>query len=219
MTFTETSIDWNNVFENETDEDVLNVGLSTLEVYDLNLTFSDKAIDNLYNHLQKVCGTKDAIPVSDIDQQNELEHFGKSCIIVSKTIERILEKKFGSYNEIKRRALNTEYWPLLGMDKERENRLNEVVKMINEVYWCATRDRIQLVKFANDNIYGLHGTEDGTIYLNHNTAKDFKELLITLAHEFAHDFGVDGSKMHLEAVQVILAEIIERKRNEQYRRD
>jgi hypothetical protein len=203
---------WNYVFENETDEGLLKKGIVLMEVNatettDFHIMFSTKAIDNLYKEIMRLCGVEEGIPVSSVQRKNELEFYGKKSIIVSETIEKILERKFGSFETIKRNALNTAYKPV-DVDVERQEILNQVVDQIHETYSFATRDRIQLCEFLNNDIYGLHGTEDGIIYLNHKTINDIKELWITLAHEFAHDFGEDGSKAHLDAVQIILTECL-----------
>ena len=202
-------IDWDLMLSDPTDDTKLNA-----VVYNLaNLTFeddivmSDASLDVLYNHLQKMCGTVDAALVSEMHQQNELEHLGKSCIMVPRQVQKLFEKKLGTFEEIKKHALNMEFTEV-GATASEKKLLYEIVIMMNNVYSFATIDRIKICKFENDIIYALHGTKTGTIYLNKDVLNAEKELWITLAHEFAHDFGEDGTKRHLEAVQIILAECL-----------
>ena len=211
-----TVLHWAAAFANEdTDEAVLHYCINMMErdhpdTAVFHLYFSKPAIDNLYKHVQKLCGAVDAIPVSDVTRKNELEHLGKQCIIVSKTIERILAPKVGNFDDLRRTVLDMSHTEIDRVVDE--TILQEVVGLIEQTYSFANRGRIKICDFVNKNICGLHSNLDATIYLNVEILNDFRELLITLAHEFAHDFGDDGSKMHIDALQIILAEIIENQR-------
>lgn len=204
---------WNRIIQTTTNEvniynflDLLNNDEPGTE--DCKRLFDAWVIDILYEFMGVLCNIRDAIPVSNINQKNELEHLGKRCIIVSKTIQRLMERKFGKYKDIKASALDMGYEEVFEYDR---GYLDEVMEDIQAIYWCATMDRIKVCRFNNADLCGLHGI-DGYVYVNKDILNDYKELLITLAHEFAHDFGDDGSKIHLEAVQSILAEMVKRKR-------
>jgi len=209
---------WNVAFSNEdTHEEVLHYCINMMErdhpdTAAFHLYFSKEAINNLYKHVQKLCGAVDAIPVSDVNRKNELEHLGKQCIIVSKTIEKILEPQVGVFEDLRRTVLDMSHTEIDRIVDE--TILQEVVGLIEQTYAFANRGRIKICDFVNKNICGLHSNLDATIYLNVEILNDFRELLITLVHEFAHDFGDDGSKMHIDALQIIMAEIIENQRRD-----
>lgn len=212
--FEEVAHMWNYVFTNLTDKEI-NYGIillqkETEDIKYFNL-FPIETIDNIYQHVQKLCNVQGGIPVTSKEQQRELEYFGKSCIIVSKSCQRLLAKTLGTFEEIKKKVTKPKFKIVNVTDKEKEL-LNMLIDDINESYWCATRDRVKICEFKEDYFYGLHSAKDGTIYINKDILDNYKELLITLIHEFSHDFGVDGVKLHVEAIQTIFAELLERKK-------
>lgn len=197
---------WNYVVENKAYD--LNVLIAVIEdcacidsacFY----TFSPKAKRILYDHVQQICGQKDSPLVYTEEQKKELEYWGKDCILVSKSIYDLLEDFIEPIESIKEHLCK--YNEINSYD---DSMLNEIVFMLRDIYWCATRDRIKICSFENEKLFGLYGKKDGTIYLSEKILNDYRELLITLVHEFSHDFGDDGTKNHLEAVQTILAECV-----------
>jgi hypothetical protein len=62
------------------------------------------------------------------------------------------------------------------------------------------------VRFASDKVEGLHRGEQ--IFVARATLGDFGKLVMLLVHEFAHDFGYDGSAAHVDAIHKISEAVI-----------
>lgn len=205
---------WNHIFEKNNGDELIH-GLAVMEndgIECLQLKLiSLKAKHNLLNYIRKVCDAPDAPIVCSESQKNELDYWGVKCILVSRTTYEILSEILEPFDKVKEKAVNLTFDVINEPIDDRL--LNEIVSLINKVYWLATRDRVKICSFQRDNLFALYGRKDGTIYLNKNILNDYKELLITLAHEFSHDFGLDGSKDHVESIQTILAECFMNERN------
>lgn len=151
----------------------------------------------------------DAVPVRTLAESKDLDHLGKTGVVVGEALANILATVMPSSAEVKE-ALREETLARYGWsdltEDERRN-LTEAIDLINDSGVAKTSlDNIDVVDFRSPDLAGL--VKDGRILLSKQRLSDPDVSLATLIHEVAHRVGEDGTKGHVAAIEAIWSGIV-----------
>ena len=149
-----------------------------------------------------------AIPVSNMGESSELEHFGRVGIVVNPAMRAILETRMGTLEQVqaslKNEVMRTYSWNQLD-DSQRAN-LTRAVRLVVEHAPCSLSD-INVVDFRSP---GLQGTAcGGSIQIAAKVLGSAADTLAVIVHEVAHANGGDGEKGHVAEIERIWSGIVE----------
>ena len=151
----------------------------------------------------------DAVPVSNLGESQDLEHFGRKGVVVSDGLRAIIERTRGPLTKVKddlrTEVTRTYSWHELSSDQKAN--LTRAVALVNAVCAVSVND-IGVCDFRSTDLHGLFSSEGG-IKLAANVIARRGECLATLVHEVAHRAGVDGEKGHVAQIERIWSAIVE----------
>ena len=150
-----------------------------------------------------------AIPVANVGESKDIEHFGKTGVVVPRPLKLILSQKLGSFETVKAKLANeamTHYgWQDL-TDAQRKS-LEDGMFMVSLAVPSAAMTDVDVVDFHNQDLLGQF--KGGRILLAKRILDDATETLRTLVHEYAHRAGGDGDKGHISAIEHIWGIIVQ----------
>lgn len=157
----------------------------------------------------------DAIPVENMSQSKELEHFGKTGVVVSKAMRELIVVRKGTFEEQREQAAKEAKKLYSHKDltpAEREN-LREVCDLINPCLeagdWGADiLEHVNIVDFFDERTLGRFRGADFSIEIARGVVASFVDLVRVMIHEVAHVYGDDGARSHTSKIEMISAEII-----------
>ncbi len=147
-----------------------------------------------------------AVPVTMLGECRELEHFGKTGVIVAHAMKAILEQKMGSLESVQEN-LKTEAKRVYSWEELDEAQRTNLVRAVCLVPG-ADLDQIQVVDFRSSALRGTY--EESGIKLSAAILQDRAQCLATLVHEVAHREGLDGEKSHVARIEAIWSGIVEK---------
>lgn len=154
-----------------------------------------------------------AVPVLSTAESADVAHFGKKGIVVSSQLAGVLKNTIGDTESIKKQLAKEtvkiySIVELCPTSLENYGRAMELLSAGLEVSIEDLAARVDIVDFRSDTLLGLHcshygygGNGKASIQIAHKLLKDVASTLSVLTHEFAHDYGYDGSKSHVEAIE------------------
>jgi hypothetical protein len=151
---------------------------------------------------------EDAVPVRSLADSAEIEHLGKTGIIVPGPQRALLESVLGTTDQVKER-LREEAQKLYGwheLSAEEKANLTRALDLV-KVAANVSLDEIDVTNFRDEKIHGLF--RDGRILLARKILLNRLETRKVLVHEVAHRNGGDGEKSHVSEIERIHAEIEE----------
>jgi hypothetical protein len=165
-------------------------------------------------HFKKLHGP-DAMPVSTLAESEQVEHLGAKGIIVSKAMAKILEPKLGGAEELAKRykeAVTKKYaWDEL--TEEEQGILTEAIGLLAVVHPACTLERVDVVNFIEPEIRGQWKDDRAYIarsnLMNGDRWVSRSKTLRVLVHEFAHEYGGDGHKSHVDVIEHLWEQIVE----------
>ena len=151
---------------------------------------------------------ENAVPVSSLADGHELEHFGKTGIVVNKSTLAVLESKLGNLQTVKESLRNeviyTYSWHELN-DSQKAN-LTRAIGLVNGVTPLALPD-VTIVDYRSKGLLGTY--TNGEIRLSYDVLASPKDTLATLVHEVAHRGGGDGEKGHVSQIEALWSGIVD----------
>lgn len=168
-------------------------------------SYSDALSKQIAKAFQEEHGDK-AIAVSDTASSIEAQHFGFKAIVVSKGIKALVDKELGDF-ESKKDERKFEVKNRYGADELSLDEAKNVLwafKTVSEVEEVVTN--ITVVDFFDESILGLF--KGGDIFVSKKIVANKVELISTVIHEAAHNYGGDGTNEHSDARDSIAAKII-----------
>jgi hypothetical protein len=151
---------------------------------------------------------KDAVPVYDHRDIEELSHFGKKGLKVGWTMHSLLEEELGKTADIikeLKRSSTTEYKLSELGDFEAEN-LKRCVQLVSRALRKMGEQPVNIetdlsvCDFTKDDLLGTFDPNYNHIRLARKILGNFGCTLYTLIHEAAHRHGGDGVKTHEAAI-------------------
>jgi len=145
---------------------------------------------------------KDAIPVTSLADSAEVEHYGKTGVVVPKPLKALLETVLGTTDQMKEK-LREEAKRLYGWhelsDVEKHN-LQAAIGLVS-VAAEVKLDEVDVTDFGDADLRGLF--RDGRIFLAKRILSDRGLTRRVLVHEVAHRNGGDGEKGHVAEIERI----------------
>jgi hypothetical protein len=176
-------------------------GLSTYDVAYLPGSFVDHAVDEFEKRHGKL-----AVPVGNLAESADLEHFGRRGIVVTGPMRAVLEQKMGSLYKV-REALKTEATRTYSwheLTAAQKSNLESAIRRLSSVE-PLTLDEVSVCEFRSEDLRGLYSNEG--IKLSVKVLDNPAECLATLIHEVSHRQGIDGDKAHVQQIESIWARI------------
>lgn len=141
---------------------------------------------------------ENAIPVSNLAEAKDVEHFGKKGVVVSAALAAVLAHKIGDFAKVKdglaREVVSTYHRDHLSV-REREV-LDETLSLLGDV---TTVGEVTVVTFRSESLLGQF--VDGRTLIARKCLDNFEECLATVLHEVAHRAGDDGDHAHIARVE------------------
>lgn len=149
-----------------------------------------------------------AIPVANLGESHEVEHFGRKGIVVNGVLRLVLEGKLGKLASV-REKLKTETVRLYSWGDLSDNaktNLHRAIALISPHATVSLGD-VDVVDFRSDELRGIYS--EGRIQLSSKIVEDRALCLRVLVHEVAHSLGSDGEKGHVAEIERIWSAIVE----------
>jgi len=149
-----------------------------------------------------------AVPVSNLGESQELEHFGRTGVVVNPALRAVLETKLGNLGAT-REALKNEVTRTYGwheLTKEQRANVLRAVKLVNEIS-PVSLDEINVVDFRSTDLEGTFSAAG--IQLSASTVANASACLTVVVHEVAHRSGSDGEKGHVAQIEHIWSSIVQ----------
>lgn len=147
-----------------------------------------------------------AVPVDTISDSKDMEHLGKTGVLVNKPLKALLQSVFGDTDQIKAGLAKEivklySWYELSGM--ERFN-LEEAIALVNQAD-PVSLDQVDVVDFRSSTFQGMF--KDGRVLVAKNKLLDRDVTLEIVVHEVAHRNGGDGEHKHVAAIERIWGKI------------
>jgi len=146
-----------------------------------------------------------SLPVSNMSESREIEHYGKRGVVVGTNLAEVLQKQTGTFQaiqqELRMQTVKRYSWSELSEEEQAtvlwaEERLREIgIENLN----------ITIADFAQEDIHGLASTSDGKIQIRRADLWDKFTYLSTLVHEVSHvlEHAGDGEHQHVAKIEDI----------------
>lgn len=159
----------------------------------------------------------DAYPVLNVDDATTLKFLGKNAVLSSKQLAVVLWEKIGNIDNIKKKLSTsiTKTYTLSELSNEKRiNYLkatsivgNAIEQNINDF-----RSIISIVDFNSSKILGQFMC--GCIFISKCCLSSYTNTISIIVHETAHFLGRDGSKEHVDLIEMIWENIVRKLLNE-----
>jgi len=181
-------------------------------------TLSTQTAEALAAKFKKEHG-EGAVPVATLAESRDVEHLGKTGVVVAKSLGAALSKVLGTgeklVEELKKEVVRTYSWgELTGPEQDV---LLEALVTVDAVR-STSLDSISIVDFRSPT---LRGQQEGSganskIFLGKKMLASFDDCLFVLVHEVAHatSNANDGEQSHVLEIQRIWSEIVKGMRAE-----
>jgi hypothetical protein len=149
---------------------------------------------------------KKAFPVTSLQQATECSCLGYTGILVNYDLYEALRKTFGTFEELKEKFgyQLTTLTQLTDIPKPTLRILNKICKDLSGFMEISLNiSDIQIGKFKDDGLRGFF--QNQKISLSEKLLENPAQLVATLIHEFAHNWGKDGESTHRQAIEEIAA--------------
>jgi hypothetical protein len=166
--------------------------------------------DKVAEHFKQEHGEK-AVPVTSIQDSINIQHIGRSGILVNDSLKRILDSSSKIENptklkdEIEFATSHIYNWEEL--EKEEQDNLLKSAEQINKIEGINILDHTTIVDFHKPSLLGAAG--NGKIKIAKKILPNVKEVLKVLIHEEAHlrSGSKDGEKAFSDELQNLWTEI------------
>lgn len=149
-----------------------------------------------------------AYPVSSVSEASELDHMGRKGVVLNASLATLLKKELPAKEtiqaELKREV--TARVQLGDLDDAEKAVLLRGMALGQAATGQDVGALTQIVTFRDETLCGLHKT--GEIMIARKMLQDLGRFVVTLLHEYAHEFGGDGDKSHIDRLQAYMERLI-----------
>lgn len=152
---------------------------------------------------------EEAVPVESEEQAEKVAHFGKRGVVVGKQLGALLNHHYGDYEVMEKelRTVKTEVIPHDSLEPDEKSRLLRAMQLVHMAVREETFDsfqrKVEVCMFADPKVLGTFVRDDfGThVRLSRGVLADFHDTLEILVHEYAHQYGGDGTVYHERQIE------------------
>jgi hypothetical protein len=166
----------------------------------------ESLIDAMLSQFRKEYG-ENAVPVVGTAEGSSLEHLGYTPVPLAPKLVNLLRYRLPTPEQISKEyseKIETRF-PLYALTENERSNLFAALDLIRP-YVKDAINRVAIVRFASEKVEGLHNGNQ--ISIARSTLSNFGKLVTLLVHEFAHDFGEDGTVSHIAAIHKINEAVI-----------
>lgn len=149
-----------------------------------------------------------AVPVANVGESKDIEHFGKVGVVVPKGLKLVLSQKLGSFDDVKEKlaksAIRSFGWSDLTTTQQKN--LEDAMFLLSTAIPDASLHDVDVVDFHNGELLGQF--VNGRVLIARRMLDDTMDALRVLVHEYAHRGGGDGDKGHVESLELIWKSIV-----------
>jgi len=176
-------------------------------------TLYDYGGDAFYQEIARVWEEQygaNAIPVSTTQESIQAEQHGLRGVVVPRGMRNAVEKDRGSFDiRVKAKksdVVNRFSWG--DLTEEEQSNLLWISKLFERIGENALS--IVIVEFVSEEFLGKFSRKDGQeeVFIARWVVSDRKQLLRTIAHEFSHSFGGDGTTDHRDALDDLYIRLV-----------
>ncbi len=153
-----------------------------------------------------------AVPVATLAESKDIDHLGKTGVIVNKPLRLILQAVMGQTSQVKedlKKAVARRYsWSEL--TEVEKVHLEAAIFFVNSAE-RVTLDDVEVVDFRSDSLWGMFekDAEKEHFLIAKAQLANRAQTLRILVHEVAHREGGDGDKDHVMRIEKIWSAIVE----------
>jgi hypothetical protein len=149
-----------------------------------------------------------AYPVSSVSEASELEHLGRTGVVVNSSLALLLKRELPAkeaiHNELQRSV--TERIQMQDLNDAEKAVLIRGLELAQVATGMEVGRLTQIVLFRDPGLRGLH--RQGEILISRKELGDLGGFVVTLLHEYAHEFGGDGDKPHVDSLQAFMERLV-----------
>lgn len=151
---------------------------------------------------------ENAVPVYSQEQLKLLEFAGKRPILLGEAFGRIVHDSMGGIDKIKQEASTTVLDDDIDLTVDEHVILSKALSIVQKE---ATEPfNVEVVEFADKKIMGTCERSRKRVRISRQVLGSFRKTLETLVHEYAHAYGTDGEKSHIDHIEEIWSSIYEK---------
>ena len=156
------------------------------------------------------------IPVERLEQQQELESFGKKAQQVTWNMRTILEGVLGTAADqlVQLRRSDKKKYDLSELTAQERDNLRLITAMVGRACQklgeiVRTMNEVLVVEFSLQDRLGTYDPNSGQVRLARSVLSSKGKALYVLVHEIAHSHGGDGVRSHEAAIGRLMEKILE----------
>lgn len=187
-------------------------GLEVAEPFSLKT--SHKVVDLTTERFNAKYG-EDAVPVANMSESRELEHYGKKGVVVSSAMRELVEQRKGTFEAVKTKAAEStvQRYSWGDLSDAEKHVLETACKLVQMSSITGSADydvmaHVSVVDFADAKLLGRFHPKTQEVELSKERLSDLHDTVITLIHEVSHIHGRDGTHSHVESQVEVAASII-----------
>lgn len=145
----------------------------------------------------------DAVPVTSTADSRDVRYMGYRGVITSQAMSEVILSPYDGLSGL-RKKLSTNIKRKLSWDQLSIQERSVLDGAFEQFSWSGrrvNRDRVDVVEFTDSSTNGMY--EGGRIMISRKQLADPSEAIGTLIHEYAHDYGPDGSVEHIQMIERI----------------
>lgn len=153
---------------------------------------------------------EDAYPVASISEASEFEHFGKKGVVLGGSLASLLKRELPGKEQIQAQLKQeiTSRVQLHELEEGERNVLNRGLALAQEILNADAGTITSIVIFRDPLLRGLH--KSGEIFISRGQLASLGKFVVTLVHEWAHEFAGDGEKGHIDQIQLAFERMVDR---------
>ena len=144
----------------------------------------------------------DVVVVSSPEEAAKVAHFGAASVMLPQMLFDVVSVGSTSNTAAKYlKGRNNDFsrkYVLSDLTNEQQKAWTFAVSILVAAVPTLDMSRVSIVDFISDGLLGLHSNDKGICVSVKCLDRGFQMVLIALIHEFAHDYGIDGSIEHRE---------------------
>ncbi len=140
-----------------------------------------------------------AVPVVGTSEGSDLNHLGVTPVPLPTRLVNLLREQMPTPEKVKSEFGQKvmKRYALSELTENEQKNLGRALALLSPTI-PGVQERATIVDFGSSTLLGLHSRSD--VFIARSQLEDFGRLVLVLIHEFAHDFGSDGSKEHADAI-------------------
>lgn len=151
---------------------------------------------------------EDAYPATSVSEATEMQHFGKTGVVLSKSLADMLKRDMPAKEQIQAELKQqvTARIQLGDLSAAEAQVLSRGLEIAKAAIGKDPGTMTAIVTFRDNTLRGLH--KAGEILIARKELENLGQFVVTLLHEYSHEFGSDGAKDHVDALQCYMEKII-----------